>query len=398
MHKKVLALFLSLVFVVGVVGCGQKVADNNAKSNETKKTEETKKDEKKDDKKNFKIGVITGTVSQGEEEYRAAEKMKKKYGDMIVLQTYPDNFMKEQETTIANTLSLAADPSVKAIVFVQAVPGASAAIDKVREQRPDMLFVAGVPGEDPDMIASKADIVLQADELGMGTTIIHQAKKMGAKKFVHYSFPRHMSYQLLAMRRDLFKETCKKEGMEFIDATAPDPTGDAGVPGTQQFILEDVPRKVKELGKDTAFFSTNCAMQEPLIKSVLMEGAIFPQQCCPSPYHAYPGALGIEIPDDKKGDVDYLINEIKSKIAAKNGTGRFSTWPVPVNMMFVEGGVEYAKAYLEGATNGKNDKAKVEEICSKIAGKPIKLNNFKNDSTGKTHDNFYMILSDYITF
>ena len=59
--------------------------------------------------------------------------MKKQYGDMIVLQTYPDSFMKEQETTIANTLALAADPDVKAIIFVQAVPGASAAIDKVRE-------------------------------------------------------------------------------------------------------------------------------------------------------------------------------------------------------------------------------------------------------------------------
>ena len=56
--------------------------------------------------------------------------MKNKYGDMIVLQTYPDNFTKEQETTIANTLSLAADPDVKAIIFVQAVPGASAALYK----------------------------------------------------------------------------------------------------------------------------------------------------------------------------------------------------------------------------------------------------------------------------
>jgi hypothetical protein len=43
---------------------------------------------------------------------------------------------------------LAANPDVKAIVFVQAVPGAAAAIDKVRETRPDMLFIAGVAAED----------------------------------------------------------------------------------------------------------------------------------------------------------------------------------------------------------------------------------------------------------
>ena len=188
----------------------------------------------KKEKTDFKIGVITGTVSQGEEEYRAAEKVKEKYGDMIVLQTYPDNFTKEQETTIANTLSLASDPDVKAIVFVQAVPGASAAIDKVRETRPDMLFIAGVPGEDPAMISSKADVVLQIDDVGIGTKMVEQAKKMGAKAFVHYSFPRHMSYEMLAKRRDNMKTACEKEGIKFIDATAPDPTGDAGVPGAQQ--------------------------------------------------------------------------------------------------------------------------------------------------------------------
>ncbi|MEJ8555230.1 DUF3798 domain-containing protein [Tepidibacter sp. Z1-5] len=376
MIKKILAIFMATVMIIGLVGCGQ-VAEK---------------------KEGFKIGIMTGTVSQGEEEYRAAEKMKKKYGDMIVLQTYPDNFMKEQETTIANVMSMATDPEVKAIVIVQGIPGVSAAIDKAREIRPDMLFIVGVPGEDPDMIASKADVVFQADELGMGTTIAEQAKKMGATKLVHYSFPRHMSYQLLAMRRDLLRETCKKLNMDFVDATAPDPTGDAGVPGAQQFILEDVPRKVAELGKDTAFFSTNCSMQEPLIKAALEQGAIYPQPCCPSPYHAFPGALGIQIPDDKKGDIDYVVGEIKSKIAEKGGTGRFSTWPVPVNMMFVESGVEYAKAFLEGNTNGKVDKAKIEEIFKNVSGMEMKLSTFTNESTGNTFDNFFMVLSDYITF
>lgn len=382
MKKRILAVVLAALMVVGAVGCTPK------KPSESKENE----------KKNYKIGIITGTVSQGEEEYRAAEEMKKKYGDMIVLQTYPDNFMKEQETTIANTLTLASDPDVKAIVFVQAVPGASAAIDKVRETNPDMLFIAGVPGEDPAMIGGKADVILQADELGMGKTIVEQAKKQGAKTLVHYSFPRHMSYEMLAKRRELLKDTCKDLGLEFVDATAPDPTGDAGVPGAQQFILEDVPRKVAEYGKDTAFFSTNCSMQEPLIKSVLTEGAIFPQQCCPSPYHAYPAALGIEIPDDKKGNIDFIVDEIGKKIKEKGASGKFSTWPVPVNMLFVEAGTEYAMAYIEGKTNGKNDKEKLAEILnSKIDGK-ITITPYTDNGTKKTYDNYYLLLSDYIDF
>ncbi len=380
--KRVLALVLVCLMVFSLAACGQSAATSGSKK--------------------FKIGLMTGTVSQGEEEYQAAQAMIKKYPDMIVFQTYPDNFMKETETTIANMMTMAADPDVKAIVMVQAVPGASAAIEKVRESRPDILIIAGVPAEDPDMIAKKADVVLQADDLAMGYAIPAQAKKLGATTFVHYSFPRHMSYPLLAQRRDIFKTECEKLGLKFVDATAPDPLGDQGVPGAQQFVLEDVPRKIAEFGKDTNFFSTNCAMQEPLIKATLEAGGICAQQCCPSPLHGYPGALGIEIPSDKAGDIAFIIKATEEKIAAKKGTGRFSTWPIPVNMMFVQAGVEYAKQYCEGKIKDKNDKDAMAKVCSEIAsGKKMTINTYTGkDKDGKDveFNNYYMILCDYITF
>ena len=324
--KKTFILFLVAILVV-TTGCGTKNASSNV---------------------DYKIGIVTGTVSQGEEEFRAGERMVAKYGNMIKHITYPDKFAQEQETTISQVATLAADPDVKAIVFVQAVNGAAAAIDKVKETRPDILFVLGVPHEDPDVIASRADIALELDQLQRGESIIHTAKEMGAKTFVHYSFPRHMSMELLSARRDAFKKTCAELGLEFVEVDAPDPTSDAGVPGAQQFILEDVPRQVNKYGKDTAFFSTNCSMQEPLIQQALETGAIYPEQCCPSPYHAYPGALGIEIPQDKAGDLDYLSEQIAAKIGEKGGTGRFGTWNRPANVAIIEAGVEYAKAYAEG--------------------------------------------------
>jgi len=350
-------------------------------------------------KGDWKIGIVTGTVSQNEEEYRAAQQMKDRYGDRIIIQTYPDKFMDEQETTIANIAGIASDPDVKAIVIVQGVPGTSAAIDKVRETRDDILFVVGTAGEDPQMISSKADVVLQMDELGMGSAVIEQAKKMGAKTFVHYSFPRHMSYALLAARRDLFKENCEKLGLEFVDATALDPTGDAGVSGAQQFVLEDVPRLVAEYGKDTAFFATNCSMQEPLIKSVLEEGAIMPQQCCPSPYHGLPGALGIQVPENKQGDIDFIIDEITNKVAEAGGKGRISTWPVPVNMAFVEGGTEYARAWIEGEFKDRLDIEEMSKALKTAAkGKDMTVVSYTDENTGETYDNYLMILIDFIDF
>ncbi len=51
----------------------------------------------------YHVGIITGTVNQGEDEVRGAEAMIKEYGDvknggMIQHLTYPKNFSAEQET------------------------------------------------------------------------------------------------------------------------------------------------------------------------------------------------------------------------------------------------------------------------------------------------------------
>ena len=345
----------------------------------------------------YKIGLMTPTVSQGEEEYRAAEKIKKEYGEMIVHQTFPDKFTTEQETTVANALSIASDPDVKAIVFVQGVVGTAAAINKIKEKRPDILTVVGCPGEDPTVIGKAADVVSFQDVAGMGLGIVKQAKKEGAKTFVHYSFPRHMSNELNAQRRDGIRKACKELGLKFLDVTAPDPMSDAGIAGTQQFILEDIPRKVQEYGKNTAFFGTNTAMQDPMVKMCVQEKAIFPVQPDPSPFVGYPTALGIKIPEDKKGDVTYMLDQIKASISKKGLSGRFSTWTVPLNMMFIDGSVKYAMAYVSGKTKGKADKAKLQAIYENYAGGKLSVNNYV-DKSGNKFNNFFLITGKYITF
>ena len=392
--KKVLALLFAAVMLLGLAACGRGATpapSSTAPSSGDSSTPAAQAD--------YKIGIITGTVSQGEEEFQAAQNMVKKYGDRIVTATYPDNFSTETETVIAQVQALASDPEVKAIVFVQAVPGAIAAIEKVRETRPEMLFIAGVAAEAPREIAAAADIVLLVDEIGMGTAVPAQAAAQGAKTFIHYSFPRHLGYETIAARHKLMKEACAELGIEFVDVTAPDPTGDAGVSGAQQFILEDVPRQIEKYGKDTAFFSTNCAMMEPLIRSVLEQGAIFPQQCCPSPYHGYPAALNIDVAGHE-GDVQYMLDQITTKVAEGDNTGRMSTWALPVNMLMIEAGVEYAIQFCEGKTDGAFDdtaiRASVEDVASNEYEAEANVSNFE-DADG-TIDNYYMILCSFYDF
>ena len=402
--KKLISLLLAAVMVLSLAGCrGTDTAETTAAgaateaadSGESAGGEETAA--AAEGTGNYKIGIITGTASQGDEEITQANTMKEKYGDMIVTATYPDNFTTETETLISNAVAMASDPDVKVIVWCQAVPGTAAAIDRVRETRPDMVFIVGTPGEDPGVINPKADIVLQVDEPGCGIVIPPQAAAQGAKTMIHYSFPRHMSYALIVERHENLKKYCAENGIELVDVTAPDPTGDSGATGAQQFILEDVPRQIEKYGKDTVFFTTNCGMQEPLIRSVFENGAIYTLQCCPSPFHAFPAALNIDM-SGHEADVDYMLEQLQAKVDEYGMNGRVSTWAIPCNMLFIEAGVEYAIKYLEGETDGVLDDTVLRETIQECAGDvEMTVNNYVDES-GNAKDNHYLVMADFVTF
>ena len=346
---------------------------------------------------NWKIAILTGTTSQGEEEFRAAERAQKADPEHIITDTYPDNFMAESETTISKLVAFASDPDVKAIVMCQAVPGAKPAFDKIRAMgRDDMLLIAGVPQEDPAVITAAADFVLYTDEPKQGDTIMETCAKWGVDVFVHYSFPRHLAMETIAARKALLEENAAALGIQYVEATAPDPTGDAGIAGAQQFILEDVPLKLKEFeGKKVAFFTTNCGMQEPLQAAILDQpNAYYPQPCCPSPYHAFPASLGLEI--QAGGDDTEALKAIAAVLKEHNALGRYSTWPSPVNMSIIDVSVEYAKKWIAGEITSKNDGAAIAAMFEEKAPGAI-VSNYTN-ADGQTFDNYYTVLLGAVDF
>ncbi|ACZ18360.1 hypothetical protein Taci_0120 [Thermanaerovibrio acidaminovorans DSM 6589] len=308
----------------------------------------------------FHIGVVTGTVSQSEDDLRGAERLIKEYGDvakggMIKHLTYPDNFMSEMETTISQIVGLADDPLMKVIVVNQAIPGTTEAFRRVKEKRPDILCFAGEPHEDPGVIESAADLAINADNVARGYLIIAAAKKMGANAFVHISFPRHMSYELLSRRRNIMEAACKDLGLKFAFETAPDPTSDVGVAGAQQFILEKVPAWVKKYGKNAAFFCTNDAQTEPLLKQVAAYGGYFVEADLPSPLMGYPGAFGIDL-SKEKGNWPAILKKVEAAVIKAGGKGRMGTWA-------------YSYGYATTAALG--------EFGKRIVEKKAKLSDFK---------------------
>lgn len=300
----------------------------------------------------FHIGIVTGTVSQSEDDLRGAEVLIEEYGavvdgGMIQHITYPDNFMQEMETTITQIVGLADDPQMKAIVVNQAIPGTTEAFRRVREKRSDIILIAGEAHEDPLVIESAADLVINNDFVARGYLIIHTAKEMGADGFVHISFPRHMSYETLSRRRTIMEAACNDLGLKFVFETAPDPTSDVGVAGAQQFILEKVPAWVDKYGENTAFFCTNDAHTEPLLKQLMEYGGYFVEADLPSPLMGYPGALGIDL-SAEKGDFPAILKKVEKTIADKGGAGRFGTWAYSYGYTTTAGLGELAKNVLEG--------------------------------------------------
>jgi hypothetical protein len=263
------------------------------------------------------------------------------------------------------------------------------------ETRDDIFIAYCTVQENPPDVATRATVILQPDEVTMGKSVPVQAKALGAKTFVHYSFPRHMSIPLLSNRRELMKETCAELGIEFVDATAPDPTGDMGLPGTQQFILEDVPKMVAKYGADTAFFSTNCAMQIPLIKAVVDTKAIYPQPCCPSPYHGFPAALGLESDLSNPDNLQYVVDQTRAVLKEKGVEGRLSTWPIPVAMMFTAGTTEYAIRAMDNNID-KFDKDLLDECLSDYAKRDVLTTSLVENDV--EYPNFLMVLVGFLTY
>lgn len=350
----------------------------------------------------FHIGVATLTVSQAEDTYRGAERLIKEYGDvanggMIRHVTMPDNFMSEMETTISQIVGLADDPKVKVIVVDDAIPGTTEAFRRVKEKRPDVLCFAGEPQEDPAVITSTADFSIGVDNIMRGYLIINTAKKLGAKTFVHISFPRHMSYELLSRRRAIMEQACKDLGLKFAFESAPDPTSDVGVAGAQQFILEKTPAWVNKYGKDTAFFCTNDAQTEPLLKQVAKYGAIFVEPDLPSPLMGYPGAFGIDLASEA-GNWPVILEKVEKAVVDAGASGRMGTWAFSYGYTNSIALAEFGKRIVEGTAKLDSKDDLMACYGEYTPGAKWNGNYYTDLGTGVTSKNHLLVYQDtYIT-
>ncbi|MDO4982101.1 MAG: DUF3798 domain-containing protein [Eubacteriales bacterium] len=342
----------------------------------------------------FHIGIVTGSVSQSEDDRRGAEAFQAKYGeDRVILEIYPDNFTEELETTIQKIVGLSDDPKMAAIIVNQAVPGTTEAFRQVKERRPDIICIAGESHEDLPEIGSAADLVCNNDFVARGYLMIRTAHELGCKTFVHISFPRHMSYETMSRRVAVMKAACEEFGMEFVLETAPDPTSDVGVAGAQAYILEKAPEWIEKYGKESAFFCTNDAHTEPLLKQLLAYGGCFIEADLPSPLMGYPGALGIDLTEEA-GDFEKILAKVESSVCEKGGAGRFGTWAFSYGYTLSAGLAQHAYNVITGESE-LDDIDDISDAFAVYTGEAEwNGSNYTNATTGVKLDNVFLVYQD----
>ncbi|WP_130870056.1 DUF3798 domain-containing protein [Intestinimonas massiliensis (ex Afouda et al. 2020)] len=396
--KKAISFLLSAAMLLALAACGSGGNPSGAQNSAAPQSSEAPSGSDAGD--TFKIGIVTGTVSQSEDDRRGAEAFQAMYGeDRVVLATYPDNFTDEVETTIQKIAGLADDPDIKAIVVNQAVPGTTEAFRQVKERRPDIICIAGESHEDLPEIGSAADLVCNNDFVARGYLIIRTAHELGCTDFVHISFPRHMAYETMSRRVAVMQKACEEFGIQFHQETAPDPTSDVGVAGAQAYILEKVPEWVQKYGTQTAYFCTNDAHTEPLLKQLFKYGGYFIEADLPSPLMGYPGALGLDLTEEA-GDFEKILAKVEEAVCATttddgvSGAGRFGTWAYSYGYTTSAGLAQHAMNVINGESDLKDmdDIAKAYEVFS--PGAEWNGSGYTNATTGVKSENIFLVYQD----
>ena len=409
MIKKPISILLSLILTAALTACAgngstpapspentdTSIEGSVPEENKEGPAEETEeKAEEVEESDDLHIGIVTGSYSQSEDDRRGAEAFQDKFGqDKVTLAIYPDNFTEEPEVTIQTMVNLSEDPKMKAIIVNQAVDGTAEAFRRIKEKRPDILCIACEAYEDFSDIAPVADLVVCSDFVVRGYLMIRTAHELGCDTFVHISFPRHLSYESVSRQVAIMKAACEEFGMRFEMEEAPDPTTDVGVPGAQSFILEHVPGWVEKYGEKSAYFCTNDAHTEPLIKKLLECGGYFIEADLPSPLMGYPGALDLDLTKEA-GDFEKILDSVEKAVVEKDGAGRFGTWAYSYGYTCSAGLAEHAKNVL----SGESDLLNIEDISRAYSVFSPKAEwsgaMYTDAETGERSDNILLIYQD----
>ena len=384
--KKKLSIFLVLVMMASMLltACGNKQTEETQETTAQTETEETEEA--------YHIAVVTPTLSVSEDEFRAGEQLEEQYPDIVKHLVLPEKFDTEIEGCISTIVSAADDPLMKAVIVSSGQSGLIPAFQQLKEKNPDIITISSAIYDEPDMMSENIDLNLDMDAIRRGETIPKKAYEMGAKTFIHYSFPTHLAKPTITARRDQVKKTCEELGMEFVEVITPDPQTGNGPEAMQQFLQEDIPRQIEKYGVDTNIFGTNCPMYDVIIAKALELKYTVAEQCCPTPTQAYPTVLGLEIAEEDATNFDKINEMIAEKVDAQGMKGRLSGWPIPVTIFLPKFGVEVAMEMIANSEFDPNNAENLGNLAKDKFGLEVDFQQYED------YENYYMFIMESIYY
>ena len=344
----------------------------------------------------FRIGLVTATTTQSQEDFQGAEEMIRRYGaadqgGLIRHVTYPDDFIGRREETIDVITGLADDPLVKVVVVNEAVLGTAEAFRRIRAKRPEIILLAGGAHDPPEEMNAVSDLTVTTDFISRGYLIPHSARRLGADALVHISFPRHLSYESLGRRRAIMEEACADLGLKFAQEEAPDPTGPAGVEGARRFILEKFPEWRQKYGPNAAYFCTNDAHTAPLIRQITALGGLFIEADTPAPFLGFPEAFDLKVDYQ---DWPNALKKIEQAASARGAAGRLGVWTYSIGFCHTAGLVEFGRLAAAGQAQPRDTRRLLDSYGKFSPGTKWSGNYYMDPLTGKPLRNYFLIYQD----
>ena len=350
--------------------------------------------------KEYHIGIVTfGGDSHYHDETLGAEALIAQYGSVEDggMIKHRAGIHEAPEGQIYDIVRLADDPLMKAIIINPGDWLTADAIERIKDAgRDDIILLAQMPHPAKPLLYELADVVVSLDDFTRGYYDIARVKEMGASTFVHMTFPRHMSVEILSRRSNMFEEACKDLGIQFVSVTVPDPASEVSVADAQQQVYDLMPHLVDLYGKDAIYFSTNTALQKPIIKRVLELGGLFLNQDYPSDSFSYPGALGLDL-TALRGDWWATTQEIEKDIISKGQSGRMGTFAYSFDYCGTTALFRLAVDMIEGKVSGDLKKDLLSAYQSETPGCEWRAEIFV-DPEGAKIDNYYLLSMETYIF
>ena len=144
---------------------------------------------------------------------------------------------------------------------------------------------------------------------------------------------------------------------------------------------------------NSAYFCTNDAHTEPLLKQLLKFGGYFIEADLPSPLMGYPGALGLDLTEEA-GDYQKILAKVEKAVVDAGGEGRFGTWAYSYGYTVSAGLAEHARNVILGKSELCDIDAISEAYGVFSPGAEWNGSNYTNVDTGVKADNTFLIYQD----